>query len=117
MGFKKSEWTEEEYKKELNNFERRTEEFFFSIFKKLDIHATTKTDRKSLPYNNEIVVTRMGTSFVNEAFYLNKISRPVIKELLDKEIYQLRFYVEIEITDGLFGFGKILYKFRYHIKQ
>ena len=112
-----NEYSEELYSKKLNDFERKTEEFFRSLLNKLNIHCTIKTDRKSLPYNGEIITVLRGSSFINDAFDLRRISQRVVKTLLDQKINQLRFYVEIEIKEGFMGFGEVHYKFRYHVKQ
>jgi hypothetical protein len=77
-----------------------------------------KTDRYSLPYKEEIIISIDGASNLDYAFTLNNITREIVKELLDKNVYKLRFYLTVDaiIEDDTIDrhfFGRVVYKFRY----
>ena len=89
-----------------------------TLFDSLNIQSSVKTDRYSLPYKDEIISTIEGASNLDYAFTLSNITRDIVKELLEKEIYKLRFYLTVDAiiendTDDLHFFGRVVYKFRY----
>jgi len=101
--------------KKIMEYEVKCEESIISTFKKVDIHGMTKSNRYSLPYNEEIITTLMGESYLNGPYEFHRVARPVLRKLLDDNLYKVRFYFFIEIDDKLFG--KVIYHFRYHIPK
>ena len=107
-----------DYMKFITEFEIKCENSLIDLFNSLNIQSSVKSDRYSLPYKEEIICIVEGASYLNHAFTLNNITRDIVKELLDKEVYKLRFYltvdaiIENDTTDRHF-FGRVVYKFRY----
>jgi hypothetical protein len=108
----------EDYMKFITEFEIQCENSLIELFNKLNIQSSVKTDRYSLPYREEIISIIDGASYLNHAFTLSNITREIVKELLDKNVYKLRFYltvdaiIENDTVDRHF-FGRVVYKFRY----
>jgi hypothetical protein len=108
----------EDYMKFIIEFEVKCEHSLITLFDSLNIQSSVKTERYSLPYKKEIISTIEGASNLDYAFTLSNITREIVKELLDKNVYKLRFYltvdaiIENDTTDRHF-FGRVIYKFRY----
>ena len=108
----------DDYMKFITEFEIKCEHSLITLFNSLNIQSSVKTDRYSLPYKEEIISTLEGASNLDYAFTLNNITRDIVKELLEKIIYKLRFYltvdaiIENDTIDRNF-FGRVVYKFRY----
>ena len=113
MMFRSQPLTTESYNKFLevreNNIEKKLKELFLS----LDIRAITKTDRKSLPYNCEIKQKLVIPSYVNDGFRYDYIAREIVKEVLNKGMFKIRFYVDMNIIPH-FPMGCVEYNFRYY---
>lgn len=80
----------------LDRKEIQMENDLVEVLKKFQIYATTKTDKRSLPYREQIVVklgvdVDMGAMFEYEETY-----RDILKELLNKDARKIRFYVHTE---------------------
>ena len=110
--------TPEKYEESMINLEKKIEKDMIEVFSKMGINASVKTDRYSLPYKDEIVINIEGASYLNYAFTLKNITREIVKELIDKEIYKIRFYLTVDAiiendTEDRFFFGRVVYKFRY----
>ena len=108
----------DDYLKFATEFEIKCENSLIILFDSLNIQSSVKTDRYSLPHKEEIISTIEGASYLNHAFTLSNITRDIVKELLDKEVYKLRFYLTIDAiiendTEDRTFFGKVVYKFRY----
>lgn len=91
-----------------------------NIFPLLDIRATTKSDRKSLPYQHEILVSLVRSSYLNSMLEFHHCYRTILKELLNKNVRKIRFYVQVDTScseNGPFILGQIDYKFRYYIHE
>lgn len=101
---------------ELEKLEMTVEGHLLNIFEIIGTRATMKTDRKSLPFKNEIVVKQGGTSFLNDVFEYDSFIRKVLKELLDKNIYKFRFYVNIQVSMPKMKLlsNQFTYSFRYY---
>lgn len=102
-----------EYESAMVKLEKQIEKSLIETFRKFNIHASVKTDRYSLPYTHEIKHTGYGESYLNGAFETMPLYRKVFKELLDENIYKIRFYIFAEIEDQ-FPMGKVNYYFRYY---
>jgi len=90
---------QEEYENLMINTEKSLEKKLIDVFNKLGIHASTKTDRYSLPYNNQVKITQYGESYVNAAYNSEKLFREAVKKILDQNVYKFRFYIFIEVID------------------
>jgi len=111
--------TQEEYEKKIAEFERNCEKSLIETFGRLSINGTVKTDPYSLPHKDEVVVTLNGESYLNGCWEFHRVAREIIKELLIRNIYQLRFYMWINVIDTPkpFLMGKVEYRFRFYEKQ
>ena len=103
------------YEKFMINQEVLIEKKLIDLFKQMVINASVKSERYSLPFNNQLKCTGYGESYLNGAFETDRFFRKIIKELLDKDLYKVRFYVFAEIEDH-FPMGKVNYYFNYHHK-
>jgi len=108
----------EDYMKFITEFEIQCENSLIELFNKLNIQSSVKTDRYSLPYKEEIISIIDGASYLNHAFTISNITRDIVKELLDKNVYKFRFYLTVDAiiendTDERHFFGRVVYKFRY----
>ena len=120
LGHKEKSRNEEKYLKEIQKFEREAEKSLTDLFGKLSIESLVKTDPYSLPYNNELIVTLRGESYMNGPYEFHRVARKIAKEVLDKNLWKFRFYMFINVvtpeSEGLLGaFGRIEYRFRYHV--
>ena len=108
----------DDYMKFITEFEIKCEHSLITLFDSLNIQSSVKTDRYSLPYKQEIISTIEGASNLDYAFKLSNITKDIVKELLDKNIYKLRFYLTVDAiiendTEDRHFFGRVIYKFRY----
>lgn len=116
VDFKNTLTVEERIKtinKKLDEFENKMELDLIKVLENFQIHATVKTHKKSLPYNSEITIILPNESWVTGVLEFKRCYRKILKELLDKNLYKIRFYVSIEIVDHGF-IGGLKYIFRYH---
>lgn len=109
------EKNEENYLKKIIAFEQKCEKSIIETLSKVNIQAMVKTDRYSLPFQKEVVVVLRGESYLNGSYEFFRVARKIVKELLDQDLYKIRFYLFINIEEGHFNFGKLSYKFRYYI--
>lgn len=101
------------FEKLETELENELTEFLYSI----QISSSVKTDKYSLPFQDEVVIQLYSESYINGMFERDRIFRPIVKKLLELNAYKIRFYLHIEtFGDGmkLFGHG-IKYTFRYYI--
>jgi hypothetical protein len=108
----------DDYLKFITEFEIKCEHYLITLFDSLNIQSCVKTDRYSLPYKEEIICTIDGASNLDYAFTLSNITREIVKELLDKNVNKLRFYLTVDAiiendTEERHFFGRVVYKFRY----
>lgn len=106
------------YIKEVEKFEEECEQKLIKLFQQIGITSSVKSDRFSLPYTNEIICEIEGASYVNYPFTLSNLNRMIIKELLEKNIFKIRFYLFVDViteddTMSKSYHGKVIYKFRY----
>lgn len=104
----------------VQKYEVDIEAYLKDVLNKLGISATVKTNRYSLPYENEIsnIQKRIGLNY--NAFDLQKWVRQVVFELLRTKVKKLRYYVIgdliLEKDRSEFGYSNsIIVKFRYTI--
>jgi hypothetical protein len=110
----------ETYVAAVTKFEIECEGKLKDLFKKVGIQASIKRDRFSLPYTHEVIGEIEGQSFINYAFNLDNIARVFVKDLLDKNIHKIRFYLFVDVitedeTMSKRYNGKVVYKFRYMV--
>ena len=116
----RKELTEKSYVKAIERFERNVEKSLITTFGRLSIDSTVKTDPYSLPFNEEIVVTLHGESYLNGPYEIHRVAREIVKELMNRDhIYRFRFYMFINpiFPKHPLSMGVMEYRFRYHIKQ
>jgi hypothetical protein len=114
--------TEEVYIEKIEAFERKCEESLIETLGKVNINGFVKTDRYSLPYNNEIIVELRGESYLNGAYEFYRVTRKIVKELLEKDLYKVRFYIYVDVIIPekrtlLNSYGSVKYHFRYHLPK
>jgi hypothetical protein len=117
VGWEARKHTEERYMEKIQEFERKVEKSLIETFKRIDIQGIVKTDPYSLPYRKEIKMTLRGESYLNGPYEIFRVVRPIIKELLNENLYKIRFYVYIDVVTGggfPFSMGEINYYFRYY---
>jgi hypothetical protein len=124
VGHKEKSRTEENYLKKIEKFERECEKSLIELFSRLSITANVKTDPYSLPYNNEIVVTLNGESYLNGPYEFHRVARRIAKEILNKDLWKLRFYMYVNVLTNqpeqhplMRHLGQVEYRFRYYIKE
>jgi hypothetical protein len=106
----------------VQKYEVEIETYLDHVFKKMGISGSTKTNRYSLPYENEISNTQKRGGLNYNAFDLQKLVRLVTIELLRTNVKKLRFYVIgdliLEKDRSEFGYSNsIIIKFRYTIHE
>lgn len=104
----------------VQKYEVDIEAYLKDVFNKLGISASIKTNRYSLPYENEISNTQKRGGLNYNAFDLQKWVRQVVFELLRTKVKKLRYYVIgdliLEKDRSEFGYSNsIIVKFRYTI--
>lgn len=109
------EKTDENYLTKIVAFEKKCEQSLIETLSRVNINASVKTDRYSLPYQKEVSVTLNGESYMNGPYEFFKVARNIVKVLLNEDPYKIRFYLFINLEEGHFGFGKVIYKFRYYV--
>lgn len=108
--------TESQYIEEIEKFERRCEEKITILCLNLGIKAMVKTDPYSLPYTDELVFSLFAGSFLNRAYEFERVAYKILKEILNKDLYQFRFYIFINVMPNKY-IGSVEYRFRYYDKN
>ncbi len=106
--------TPEKYEEHMINLEKKIEKDMIEVLFKMGIHATVKTDRYSLPYQFQVKTTQNGESYLNGAFESVKLYRAVLSNLVEMDVYKIRFYIFAEVEDS-FPMGRVNYYFNYYI--
>ena len=101
------------YEKSMIDLEKKIEKSLIEMFRELNINASVKTDRYSLPYTHKIKHTGWGESYLNGAFESAPFKRKIMQEVLGADLYKLRFFVFAEVEDH-FPMGKVNYYFNYY---
>ena len=124
LGHKDKNRTEEKYIKEIEKFERGCEKSLIETFGRLSIVSTVKTDPYSLPYTHEVIVKLNGESYLNGPYEFHRVVRKIVKEVLDKNLWKIRFYMFVNVlTDQpdqhplIKSLGQVEYRFRYYLKE
>ena len=106
--------TPEKYEETMINLEKKIEKDMIEVLSKIGINASVKTDRYSLPFQGQIKTTQQGESYLNGAFESYKLYREVLKEIVNQDLYKIRFYIFAEVEDSPY-MGKVNYYFNYYI--
>ena len=106
--------TESDYITSVEKFERGVEKSLIETFGKLSITSSVKTNPYSLPFNKEIKITLLGESYLNGPYEVHRVVRKIVKELLDENLYKIRFYVYVDVITDFGISGKVDYYFRYY---
>jgi hypothetical protein len=106
--------TPEKYEESMINLEKKIEKDMIKVLSKMGINASVKTDRYSLPFQDQIKTTQHGESYLNGAFESIKLYRTVLHKMVDLNVYKVRFYIFAEVEDS-FPMGKVNYYFNYYI--
>ncbi|MFZ1789090.1 MAG: hypothetical protein WAT92_12285 [Saprospiraceae bacterium] len=113
--------TEENYILAIDRFELYCEKYLIEIFQKLGIKSLVKSSRKSLRYNNELLVVLEGETDMNAPYEFFRVANKILKEILVKDIKKFRFYIQIDVYSRnkiyIADCGKIEYRFRYHYSE
>ena len=112
--FMDDERTPEKYEDAMINLEKKIEKDMIGVLSKMEINASVKSDRYSLPHQFQIKTTQQGESYLNGAFESYKLYRAVLKEIVNQDLYKIRFYIFAEVVDS-FPMGKVNYYFNYYI--
>ena len=112
--FMDDERTPEKYEDAMINLEKKIEKDMIGVLSKMEINASVKSDRYSLPHQFQIKTTQQGESYLNGAFESYKLYRAVLKEIVNQDLYKIRFYIFAEVEDS-FPMGKVNYYFNYYI--
>ena len=117
---KGAKYDAESYKIAITKFEVECEGKLKDLFKRIGIQSSVKRDRYSLPYKYEVIGEIEGASFINYAFTLDNIARVFVKDLLDRNVTKIRFYLTVDVIteDESMSkryMGKVVYKFRYMV--
>ena len=104
----------------ITKFEIECEGKLKDLFKRVGIQSSIKRDRFSLPFTHEVIGEIEGQSYINYAFNLDNIARVFVKDLLDKNIHKIRFYLFVDVITEDESMskrynGKVVYKFRYTV--
>jgi hypothetical protein len=111
---KREDRTPEKYEESMINLEKKIEKDMIGVLSKMGINASVKTDRYSLPHQFQIKTTQNGESYLNGAFESVKLYRAVLSNLVEMDVYKIRFYIFAEVEDS-FPMGKVNYYFNYYI--
>jgi hypothetical protein len=110
----------ETYVSAISKFEIECERKLKDLFKMISIQSSVKRDRFSLPFTHEVIGEIEGQSYINYTFNLDNIARLFVKDLLDKNVHKIRFYLFVDVitedeTMSKRYNGKVVYKFRYTV--
>jgi hypothetical protein len=115
----------------LNKMRGRNDENFHAAFESLEIEtekeiqeclaslgmeALKKTNRKSLPYKEELFYTAYISSFINDILLTSPLKRKLARELLNDNIFKIRFFVDINIPKNEQGnLDRLEYSVKYYV--
>ena len=106
--------TPEKYEETMIKLETKIEKDMIGVLSKMGINATVKTDRYSLPFQDQIKTTQNGESYLNGAFESIQLYRKVLHKMLELNVYKVRFYILAEVEDS-FPMGNVNYYFKYYV--
>ena len=109
------ERTNGKYIENLEKYETNCENNLMKLLSSINIDASVKTIPESLPYTHEITKTFKCFSYINDAFNIKQVYQDIVRELLNENVYKIRFYfyIDFETIKKMGCFGDVIYKFRY----
>ena len=105
----------------LPKLETKIETELIELFQKFGIQAIVKTDKYSLPQQDEVIVKLRDESYIAGMYERSSIYRPIVKKVLETSTIKIRFYIHIETfgdeskTIMSFLNRGFKYSFRYYI--
>jgi hypothetical protein len=103
--------TEEQYVEKIKQFEIMLENKIIQLFYQLRLEASTKSDRYSLPYQKEFSFKQAWKGNLETKIVVRKF----LKEILNQNIYKIRFYAFINMSNDGDFYGTVDYRIRYYI--
>jgi|688.fasta_scaffold198211_2 hypothetical protein len=108
----------DDYLNAVIELEKNYEKNLSDILNSVEISASVKTDRYTLPFQQEIVVIHKATEIINYNFSIYYPAREIVRRLLADDIRKIRFYllVDVVIDDSYhenLPLGTVVFKFRY----
>jgi len=102
--------------------EKAIEENVIKMLEELNIHASVKSDRYSLPAHGYVLSKAGKSSYVPDVYNSASVKRKLLKVLLEEDCRKVRFYVYIYTTEveGATGFQalfskKFIIEIRYYL--
>jgi len=110
----------DDYLNAVIELEKKYEKSLIDILNSVEISSSVKTDRYSLPFQQEIIIIHKATKIINYNFSIYYPAREIVRNLLADDIRKIRFYLLVEVvlddsfTENL-PIGSVVFKFRYRI--
>ncbi len=107
---------DENFHEALESLEIETEKKIQECLASLGMEALIKTNRKSLPYKEELLYTAYISSFMNDLLLTSPLKRKLARELLNDNIFKIRFFVDIDIPkDERGNLDRLEYSVKYYV--
>lgn len=91
--------TEENYVKALEVIEAKWENYLIDLLNRLNINASVKPDKYSLPFKDELIFTKPDCALFPKAYHSFMFAlREFLKVILERNLPKLRFYIIIELN-------------------
>lgn len=91
--------TDENYIKALELIEAKWENYLIDLLNKLNINASVKPNKYSLPFKDEVIFTKPNCTMFPKAYYAFMFAlREFVKVILERNILKVRFYILIELS-------------------
>ena len=104
----------ESYGDAIINLETKIEKQLVSMFWKMGIQSTVKTDKFSLPIYGQIKCTKQRLLASHNIVEYPTFYREILREIIGMKCYKIRFYVFIEGEDIEMG-SQLHYYFNYYL--
>ena len=104
----------ESYENAIINLEAKIEKQLVSMFLKMGIQSTVKTDKLSLPIYGQIKCTKQKFLASHNIAEYPTFYREIFREIIGMRCYKIRFYIFIEGEDIEMG-SQLHYYFNYYI--
>jgi hypothetical protein len=115
--------TAENYIKAIECIEHKWENYLIDVLGKMNINASVKSDKYSLPFKDEIVFTTIQSVLLPKAYYtFMPAIRDFVKTILERNLLKVRFYIlidlkiveEMKISEHKYGKVQLTIHFRYY---
>ena len=98
-------WNYGKYNELIEDLIEKKEKKFKELCWEMGIRATTKTDKKSLPYTSQYSIANRFSSYVNAVFFTEELWRKAIFNLLKEGASNIRYYMEVSSNKHTFSDG------------